>query len=226
MRMSFNMSRTLPLSLSGVLIGVAMAAADYRVDWKTAVLLVLSVIFLHFYSLSSKSESQMTWSRVFFALTIVSGLGMLHFSFGTLFLMEPLILIVFGYMIIRAVEHTTFVSRGKGILYVFLLFGLLAVYGSYYVCSHSFGSWPLLFPALSAGFISVAAKAEDGQSTFNLVMNILGWACMIAYACLRMFDPWHFLFILSMPLFFLKKPVWAAFAFAVLTGAGFLVFLL
>ena len=61
-----------------------MAAADYRVDWKTAVLLVLSVIFLHFYSLSSKSESQKTWSRVFLALTIVSGLGMLHFSFGTL----------------------------------------------------------------------------------------------------------------------------------------------
>ena len=57
-------------------------------------------------------------------------------------------------------------------------------------------------------------------------MNILGWACMIAYACLRMYDPWHFLFVLSMPLFFLKKPVWAAFAFAVLTGAGFLVFLL
>ena len=165
MKMSLSMSRTLPLSLSGALIGVALAAADYRVDWKTAVLLVLSVIFMHFYSICSKSESEKTWSRVFLALTIVCGLGMLHFSFGTLFLMEPLILIVFGYMIIRAVKYTTFVSRGKGILYVFLLFGLLAVYGSYYVCSHSFGSWPLLFPPRSLMASSVCSRTSFPEIT-------------------------------------------------------------
>lgn len=218
--------KKLSLTLAGVILGVMLAAADYHVDWKVAVLLVLTVIFLHFYSFYSKTEPDKTWSRVFLALTIAGGLAMLHFSFGTLLMMEPLILIVFGYMIIRAVRHTSFVSRGKGILYVFLLFGLLAVYGSYYVCSHSFGSWPLLFPALSMGFMSVAVKADDDRFTFRLVMNILGWACMTAYACLRMYDPWHFLFVLSLPVFFLKKPEWAAFAFAVLTGFGFLAFLL
>ena len=218
--------KTLPLSLSGALLGIALAAADYRVDWKTALFLVLAVVFLHFYSVCSKSESDKIWSSIALALTIASGLAMLYFSFGTLLLMEPLILIVFGYMIIRAVRHTSFVSRGKGILYVFLLFGLLSVYGSYYVCSHSFGSWPLLFPALSMGFMSVAAKADDDNFAFRLVMNIIGWACMTAYACLRMYDPWHFLFVISLPVFFLKKPEWSAFAFAVLTGVGFLAFLL
>lgn len=218
--------KTLPLSLSGALLGIALAAADYRVDWKTALFLVLAVVFLHFYSVCSKSESDNNWSSIALALTIASGLAMLYFSFGTLLLMEPLILIVFGYMIIRAVRHTSFVSRGKGILYVFLLFGLLSVYGSYYVCSHSFGSWPLLFPALSMGFMSVAAKADDDNFAFRLVMNIIGWACMTAYACLRMYDPWHFLFVISLPVFFLKKPEWSAFAFAVLTGVGFLAFLL
>lgn len=218
--------KKLSLTLAGVILGVMLAAADYHVDWKVAVLLVLTVIFLHFYSFYSKTEPDKIWSRVFLVLTIAGGLAMLHFSFGTLLMMEPLILIVFGYMIIRAVRHTSFVSRGKGILYVFLLFGLLAVYGSYYVCSHSFGSWPLLFPALSMGFMSVAVKADDDRFTFRLVMNILGWACMTAYACLRMYDPWHFLFVLSLPVFFLKKPEWAAFAFAVLTGFGFLAFLL
>ena len=43
------MSRTLPFSLSGALLGIALAAADYRVDWKTALFLVLAVVFLHFY---------------------------------------------------------------------------------------------------------------------------------------------------------------------------------
>lgn len=222
----YIMNRTLPLSLSGTFVGIALAAADYRVDWKTALFLGLTVVFLHFYSVYSKSDSEKTWSRISLALIIANGLAMLYFSFGSLLLMEPLILMVFGYMIIRAVRHTSFISRGKGIIYVFVLFGILAVYGSYYVCSHSFGSWPLLFPALSMGFMSIAAKADDDRSTFRLIMNISGWACMIAYACLRMYDPWHFLFVLSLPVFFLKRPEWATFAFAFLTGAGFLAFLL
>lgn len=218
--------KKLSLTLAGVMLGIMLAAADYHVDWMVAVMLVLTVIFLHFYSFYSKSEPEKTWANVFLALTIASGLAMLYFSFGTLLMMEPLILTVFGYMIIRAVKHTSFVSRGKGVLYVFLLFGLLAVYGSYYVCSHSFGSWPLLFPAFSIGFMSVAAKADDDKSTFRLIMNILGWACMITYACLRMYDPWHFLFILSLPVFFMKRPEWSVFAFAAMTGLGFLAFLM
>lgn len=218
--------KTLPISLSGALLGIALAAADYRVDWKTALFMVLTVVFLHFYSVYSKSQSEKSLSRISLALTVASGLAMLYFSFGSILLMEPLILMVFGYMIIRAVRHTSFVSRGKGILYVFVLFGLLSVYGSYYVCSHSFGSWPLIFPALSMGLMCVAAKADDDRFGFRLVMNISGWACMTAYACLRMYDPWHFLFVLSLPVFFMKRPEWSAFVFAVLTGAGFLAFLL
>lgn len=219
------MSRTLPLSLSGALLGIALAAADYRVDWKVAVLLVLTVVFLHFYSYFSKTEPDKRYSSVFLALTIASGLAVLYFSFGSIFLMEPLILMVFGYMIIRAVRHTTFISRGKGILYVFLLFGLIAFYGSYFLCSHSFGSWPLIFPALSIGSLCVASLADDDRVKFRLMMNIVGWALMITYACLRMFDPWHFLFVASLPVFFLKRPEWTSFTFAVLTGIGFMAFL-
>lgn len=219
------MNRTLPVSLSGALLGITLAAADYRVDWKVALLLVLTVAFLHFYSVFSKTEQERKCQVIFLALTVASGLAMLYFSFGTLLLMESLLLMVFGYMIIRAVRHTDFVSRGKGIVYVFVLFGLVAVYGSYYLCSHSFGSWPLLFPALSIGSLCVASRTDDEQVRFRLLMNIAGWVFMIIYACLRMFDPWHFLFVASLPLFLLKKRDWAAFAFAVLTGAGFMAFL-
>ena len=221
-----NLFCTLPLSLSGVILGITLAAADYRVDWKVAMFLLLAVTFLHMYSVSSKENQDNRLSGISLALTIASGLAMLYFSFGTLLLMEPLILLVFGYMIIRAVRHTNFISRGKGIVYVFALFGLLGVMGTYYVCSHSFGGWPMIFPALSMGFLSVAAKADDDKTVLRLALNVAGWVAMIAYACLRMFDPWHFLFVASLPVFFLKKSQWPPFAFAVLAGLGFLAFLL
>lgn len=220
-----NLFRTLPLSLSGPVMGIALAAAGYHVDWKTAVFLLLAVTFLHMYSVSSKENTDNKIKNVCLVLTIVCGLAMLYFSFGTLLLMEPLILIVFGYMIVRAVRHTAFVSRGKGILYVFLLFGLLGVAGSYYVCSHSFGGWPMIFPALASGFISVGAKADCDRRTFILLMNVAGWLFMTVYASLRMFDIWHFLYVLSLPAFFIRKPEWAAFAFSLLSGIGFVVFL-
>jgi 1,4-dihydroxy-2-naphthoate octaprenyltransferase len=142
-------------------------------------------------------------------------------------MMETLLLLVFGYMIIRAVRHTDFVSRGKGAAYVFVLFGLVAVYGSYYICSHAFGSWPLLFPALSMGFMAVAAKADDDKALFRNLMVLAGWTAMIVFSCLRMYDPWHFLFVLSLPLFFMKRRIVAAvFVFAILSGGGFLMYLL
>ena len=221
------MNRSLPLSLSGALLGIALAAADYRVDWKTALFLILAVVFLHFYSVSVKSEddSCRKWSVAFLTMVIICGLTSLYFSFGTLFLMEPLLLVVFGYMIIRAVKHTDFVSRGKGIIYVFTLLGLIAFYLSYYVCSHSLGGWLQLLPALSVGFLSVAARTASDRTVFITVMTVLGWAAMMSYAGLRMFDLWHFLFVLSLPFFFLKRPGLATFVFAVLAGAGFLVFL-
>lgn len=223
----FALMKSLPLSLSGVALGIALAAADYHVDWKVALLMMTTVAFLHLYSVTGKVEKSPAATKVFLIATIVSGLAMLNFSFGTIFLMEPLVLVASGYMIIRAVRHTEFVSRGKGVFYILLLFGFLAVFGTYYICSHSFGSWPLLLPALSTGLLSVAARTEESRKTLWLAMTSAGWMAMISYACLRMFDPWHFLFLLSLPLFFIKRfSDWSVFAFSVLTGLGFVVYLM
>ena len=213
------------LSLSGVLLGILLSAADYHVDTLTAIFLVLSVIFLHSYSVSFKvTPDKKVKSRVFLAMTILSGLAMLHFSFGTVFLMEPLLLMVLGYVIIRAVSHMDFQAKGKGVIYILLLFGMVEVYGTFFICTHTLPTWPMLFPALAAGFMAVASKAEN--RCLHLSMAAAGWAGMIAYACLRMFDPWHFLFVLSLPLFFTKHKEVAAFVFAILAGGGFLVYLI
>ena len=228
--MDTKIIKTLPLSLSGVSAGIMLAAADYHVNWLTALLLIAMTVFVHCFSLTVKSEdeNERKASNVFLALIIASGVGMIYSSFGTvLFMMETLLLLVFGYMIIRAVRHTDFVSRGKGVAYVFVLFGLVAVYGAYYICSHAFGSWPLLFPALSMGFMAVAAKADDDKALFRNLMVLAGWTAMIVFSCLRMYDPWHFLFVLSLPLFFMKRRIVAAvFVFAILSGGGFLMYLL
>lgn len=228
--MDTKILKTLPLSLSGVSVGIMLAAADYHVDWLTVLLLIVMAVILHCFSLTAKSEDEKERksSNVFLALIIASGVGMIYSSFGTvLFMMETLLMLVFGYMIIRAVRHTDFVSRGKGMAYVFVLFGLSAVYGSYYICSHAFGSWPLLFPALSMGFMAIAAKVDDDKVLFRNLMMLAGWAAMIVFSCLRMYDPWHFLFVLSLPLFFIKRHVAVAvFAFAILSGGGFLIYLL
>lgn len=38
--------RTLPLSLAGVCLGIMLALADYRIDWKVALLIMLNTICL------------------------------------------------------------------------------------------------------------------------------------------------------------------------------------
>ena len=214
------------LSLSGVTLGIMLASADYHVNWLTAVFMLIAAASLHFCAVFAKGESQNTlWARVFLGLTVLSGLAMLYFSFNTLLLMEPLILMVLGYTVIRIARHSTFESNAKGMVYTFLIFGLAAVCGAYYICSHSFASWPLLFPAASIGLLTLAAKADDDRKTLRTAMTVAGWAAMIAYSCLRMYDPWHYLFVLSLPLFFIKRPHIATFVFSILAGGGFLAYL-
>ena len=64
--------KSLPLSLSGVALGIALAAADYHVDWRAALLLLITVTFLHMYSVAGKAGMSLTVTRVFLIATIVA----------------------------------------------------------------------------------------------------------------------------------------------------------
>ena len=92
--------------------------------------------------------------------------------------------------------------------------------------------------------ITVAIKlGEKKAKIYQTVLIVLGWICMIVFCLLRFFDPWHYLFVLTLPLFIMHvKGVWkysgreldkmlpllvmSTFAFALLAGFGFLKFLL
>ena len=154
--------------------------------------------------------------------------------------------------------------RGLGDVYVFLFFGLVAVMGAYLVCSHTI-FWRLLLPGAAVGFFSMGvlnvnnirdAKSDaanrvtvaiklgpTGARIYQTVLIVLGWACMVAYCLLRWHSWWHYLFVLTLPLYILHlKGVWrlkekaldpmlpllviSTFLFCVLAGFGFIVNLL
>ena len=207
---------------------------------------------------------------LFIGLCILSGLLMVYFSFGTLFCFESLCLMLLGAAaILGAMKYTLgrnpYGYRGLGDFYVLVFFGLVAVLGSYFVASHEIPNILLALPALSIGFFCVAVLNVNnmrdmrtdaknrvtvairlglkGSRIYQTILIASGWVLMLVFCFLRFLDPWHFLFVLTLPLFICHlHGVWtksdhdldpmlpllviSTFLFSLLTGIGFVVFLL
>lgn len=288
--------RTLPLSTAGVVLGILLAAADYHISWAVALLIVLTTVNLQILSnLSNElgdvlhgtdtadrqgpeyglNSGDMTVPqmklliKIFVGLCVVSGLAMTWVSFGTIFDLTPiLILMLGGAAIIAAMRYTLgrnpYGYRGLGDLFVFLFFGIVSVAGSYFVAAHEISSWKIFLPAAAIGFFSVAVLnvnnirdmktdaenrvtvairlGEQRAKIYQTVLIVLGWAAMITFCCLRIFDPWHYMFVITLPLYVMHLAgVWkrhdkeldpmlpllvmSTFAFALLAGLGFVVYL-
>ena len=255
--------RTLPLSLAGVLMGSFLAVADYKVPAAVVLLVCLTTILLQIlanlanelgdvqhgtdtadrvgpeYGLNSGglTVGQMKGCiGVILALCIASGLAMIWVSFGTLFCMESLILIILGAAAIFAAMRYTmgrnpYGYRAMGDLFVFLFVGVTAVLGAYFVCAHTLHGWLLLLPASAIGLFSVGVLNVNnirdmktdapnrvtvamklglhGARIYQTVLICLGWICMIAYTLLRFPDWRHWLFVLTLPLYIIHlRGVW------------------
>ena len=206
---------------------------------------------------------------IFVALSIVFGTAMTWTSFGTLLDLTPILVLMLGAgAIIGAMRYTLgrnpYGYRGLGDLYVYIFFGLVSVLGSYFVCAHEL-HWKLLLPASAIGFFSmgvlnvnntrdmetdranrvtVAIKlGEKKAKIYQYCLIGLGWASMIAYCLLRFPDPWHWIFVLTLPLYIkhidivrkcsgreldkaLPLLVISSFLFCLLGGLGFIIHLL
>lgn len=115
--------RTLPLSLAGVCLGIMLAASDYHISLKVALLIMLTTVCLQIlsnisnelgdtlsgvdnddrngpqYSLEEGALTIQDMKRFIAVMAVacaLSGLLMLQASFGTLFAMEPICLIALG----------------------------------------------------------------------------------------------------------------------------------
>ena len=84
---------------------------------------------------------------------------------------------------------------------------------------------------------------EKNARIYHTALIVLGWISMTLFASMRMFDWWHYLYVLTLPLFVVHLvKVWknsgkaldpqlpvlvvSSFLFSVLAGTGFVVYLL
>ena len=288
--------RTLPLSTGGVLLGILLATADFRVNVWVAVLIILTTVCLQIlsnlsnelgdvlhgtdtadrkgpqYGLNSGvlTIREMKWLiGLFVVLCIVSGTAMTLLSFGTLWDMTSILVLLMGAAaIMGAMKYTLgrnpYGYRGLGDVYVFLFFGLVAVLGGYFVACHTL-FWRLLLPAAAVGCFSVGVLnvnnirdmetdaanrvtmairlGEKRAKIYQTILIVLGWILMLTYCQLRMFSWWHYLFVITLPLYILHlRGVWkrtgkaldpmlpllviSTFLFCLLAGLGFCAHLL
>ena len=248
--------RTLPLSTGGVLLGILLATADFKVDLGVSVLVVLTTVCLQILSNLSNELGDVlhgtdTADRkgpqyglnggvltigemkvligVFVGLCILSGTAMTLLSFGTLWDMTAILVLLLGAgAIMGAMKYTLgrnpYGYRGLGDVYVFLFFGLVAVLGAYFVVSHTL-FWRLLLPGAAIGCFSVGVLnvnnirdmetdaanrvtvairlGERRAKAYQTVLIVLGWILMLVYCQLRMFSWWHYLFVATLPLYVL-----------------------
>ena len=289
--------RTLPLSLAGIVMGVFLAAADYRLKAMTVLWLVLTTVCLQILTNLSNElgdtlhgvdtddrqgiryslqDGEMTIPQmkdligIFAGLSALFGVLMIHSAFGSLFSPVSLVFLALGAGAIWAAMHYTlgknpYGYRGLGDLFVFLFFGLATVLGGYFICAHEIPTPLLLLPAAAIGCFSVAVlnvnnirdMKTDAQNRvtvairlgvkrariYQTVLIVTGWICMTVFCLMRFFSPWHYLYVLTLPLFVKHlKGVWtlrdraldpmlpllviSSFLFALLGGFGFIVFLL
>ena len=255
--------RTLPLSLAGVVLGILLAVADYHVTLWTALLIMLTTVCLQILSNLSNELGDVlhgtdTADRVgpqyglnsgelkvkdmklaigfFVGMCVISGLAMIYVSFGTLFCMDAVCLMLLGAAaIMGAMKYTLgrnpYGYRGLGDIFVFIFFGLVSVLGSYFVASHAIPHWFLLMPASAVGCFSVGVLNVNnirdmktdmenrttvaiklglkGARIYQTILIVTGWVLLITWSFLRFLDPWHFLFVLTIPLYIKHlKGVW------------------
>lgn len=205
--------RTLPLSISGIIVGTTIAAQQgyfnivvFSLALGTTLGLQILSNFANDYGDGLKGTDNE--DRVGPARAIQSGLithremkqGIIATAIGTLIIALLLIYTAFGNenflytliffilgvaSIVAAVKYTVgnnaYGYRGLGDLYVFLFFGLVAVYGSYFLYAHKLNTIALL-PACGIGFLSAGVlnlnnmrdRVSDEKASKNTLVVKIG----------------------------------------------------
>ncbi|MCP9201116.1 1,4-dihydroxy-2-naphthoate octaprenyltransferase [Gramella sp. GC03-9] len=249
--------RTLPLSISGILVGSSIAwregffdIAIFSLALGTTLGLQILSNFANDYGDGVKgtdnderlgpsraiqsgliTQKDMLAAIVITAVTtLLLAVLLIYASFGEENILEALFFFFLGIgAIIAAMKYTmgdsAYGYRGLGDIFVFIFFGLVAVYGSYYLYSHEHHLISL-FPAVSIGLLSVAvlnlnnlrdriSDEKSGKMTLVVKMGenrakdyhytlILGALfCLVVYSVITSSDLNDFLYLLAfIPLIF------------------------
>ena len=205
--------RTLPLSVSGIIVGTAIAAQQgyfniviFSLALGTTLGLQILSNFANDYGDGVKGTDNE--ERIGPARAIQSGLitrrgmktGIVITALATLLLAILLIYTAFGdenFMfaliffflgvgaIVAAIKYTVgqnaYGYRGMGDVFVFIFFGLVAVFGSYFLYAMEL-NWTVLLPAAAIGFLSAGVlnlnnlrdAASDARAGKNTLVVKLG----------------------------------------------------
>ncbi len=246
--------RTLPLSLSGVIVGIALGGETCTLRPAVVMTLIVTTVLLQILSNLSNElgdtlsgtdtagrqgvrysiqDGEMTipqmkkFIAVIAALCCISGLGMVLCSFGTIFAFAPAALLILGAAAIWSAMHYTlgknpYGYRGLGDLFVFIFFGLVAVVGAAYVCSHTFrAEWLLpgsVFGLWSIGVLNVNnirdMKTDAATRTtvalklglekariYHAALICGGWVLILIWNLIAAVSWTGWLFFATMPLF-------------------------
>lgn len=97
---------------------------------------------------------------IFVGACLVFGVLMIRFSFGTLMSLNAVLMLLLGCFAVKAAMSYTlgrnpYGYRGLGDLYVFLFFGLVAVFGAYFIVSGYPNNFNVLLAGAAIGCFSV-----------------------------------------------------------------------
>lgn len=176
--------RTLPLAISGWLVGTSMAANSTDINVLISALTLLTAIFLQILSnlandygdassgvdKDRKGEERMVSSGkitagamrkamiIFGLLSLVSGVSLIVLAFPNDW-ESSLIFLAIGIIgIVAAIKYTVgknpYGYVGFGDVFVFVFFGIVLVFGTYYLQTETL-NWLALLPAASLGLFSV-----------------------------------------------------------------------
>ncbi|SDS16501.1 1,4-dihydroxy-2-naphthoate octaprenyltransferase [Christiangramia echinicola] len=249
--------RTLPLSISGIIVGSSIAAhtgyfdiAIFSLALGTTLGLQILSNFANDYGDGVKgtdnedrigparaiqsgliTQKEMKMGMVITAVcTLFLAILLIYASFSSEQLLSALIFFLLGVAaIVAAIKYTVGNSaygyRGMGDIFVFIFFGLVAVYGSYYLYSHDHEIISI-FPAISIGLLSVAVlnlnnlrdrisdkKAnkitlvvklgEKKAKTYHYILIFGALFCFLIYSVITALDLNDFIYVLAfIPLIF------------------------
>lgn len=255
--------RTLPLSVSGIILGCMLAGAAGFFDWTIFWTAIATTLCLQILSnlanelgdlqkgtdneerlgpIRSIQSGQLTikeFTRViglFAILSIVFGTSLIFSAFHSLLRVKSLIMLLLGgAAIAAAIKYTVgknaYGYRGLGDIFVFLFFGLLSTAGSWFLMTHMLPAG-ILLPAAAIGFLSAGVlnmnnirdiqnDARCGKRTLPVIMGeknariyqccLVGGAilCMLLYSILNDNGLCGFIYLLTLPLFYLHlRNVW------------------
>lgn len=177
--------RTLPLSISGILVGSSVAVAQGEFNAVIFTLALATTLGLQILSNFANdygdfvkgtdneervgpqralqsgmiTRDEMFWGMVGTAvITFLFALALIFVAFGSKSTFYTVFFLLLGLAAIAAaikytVGDSAYGYRGLGDVFVFLFFGVVGVYGCYFLYALDF-DWTVLLPAFTIGFLS------------------------------------------------------------------------